>query len=82
MDHPKEGKVYKKMDPWNCVENKFDKKAQLQSRQSLRNGLLKEILWDTQSLVLAIAACLNIAFSPKLILVIIKFLNLNQSEND
>lgn len=46
------------------------------------SGLLKEILWDTQSLVLAIAACLNIAFSPILILVIIIFLNLNQSDND
>lgn len=41
MHHSKEGKVYKNMDPWNCVENKFDKKAQLQSQQSLRKWFAK-----------------------------------------
>jgi hypothetical protein len=69
MDFPKKGKVYKNGGGSICTTPGIVWRISLIRKDNYRvnnhnqSDSLKEILWDTHSLVLAIPECLNRAFS-------------------
>lgn len=69
MDFPKKGKVYKNVavpfvqPPGIVWRISLIRKDNYRVNNHNQSDSLKEILWDTHSLVLAIPECLNRAFS-------------------